>query len=355
MRIDPKWVSVERFNEYSAAASGDHDLASRLYEWNAEASAALFEIIHHFEVLLRNAIISQLQTDGQSPAMLPGTPWTQGAKSIEEVASRLRKRGKDVTAGRIYSGLTFGFWQSMFGNDYEELWRHSLQYVFRGSKADRSVIATYLESLNQLRNRIAHHGSLIELDVEVEAQKIFRLTSWINKDAEKWLRSIEKVRMIGEQRPIDAPRNVVVVSATNAWDLYHVRRQNAYVFQAGRSIKVVDHLAFYADKEIKQDVPRILNWFDAVDWNNANANRLAKSSDPEQQKLASVIRASKKLGWDAPVYQVFLLSGPKDEETQRLVGSIPHGRTGRGSAFVQGHRYLPLSALSSARDTEDLE
>src|SRR5699024_9030789 len=291
MRIDPRWVSAERFNEYRIAACDDLDLASRLYEWNAEASAALFEIIHHFEVLLRNAIVAQLLNDGQSPALPPGTPWIQGAKSIDEVASRLTKRGKSVTAGRVYSGLTVGCWQSMFGHGYEVLWRHSLQYVFRHSKADRSVIATYLESLNQLRNRIAHHGSRVELDVTVEAQKIFRLTGWIDEDAEKWLRSVERVSVIGTQRPIDHPRNVVVVSAADAWNLYNDRRQNAYIFQAGRSIKVVDHLAFYADQEIKEEVPRILHWFDAVDWNNSNAGRLAKSSNPAEQKLASIIKA----------------------------------------------------------------
>lgn len=355
MRIDPNWLSVERFAEYESVAGGDPDLASRLYEWNAEASAALFEIIHHFEVLLRNTIVEQLKRDGQSPSLLPGTPWTQGARNIDEVAARLKKRGKKVTAGRIYSGLTFGFWQSMFGSEYEELWRHSLQYVFRHSKADRPVIAAYLESLNQVRNRIAHHGSLVELDVRVEAQKIFRLAGWIDGDAEKWLLSVERVSAIADKRPINPPRNVVVVPAAEAWDLYSVRKQHAYIFQAGRSIKVVDHLAFYADQEVKPIVAKIHHWFDAVDWNNGNAARLAKSNDPMEQRLASVIRASKSLGWSDSVYQAFILSGPKDDETVDLVNPIPHGQRGRGSAFARSHRYHSLSALRSARDTADLQ
>ena len=355
MRIDSKWLSPERFAEYLAAAGEDVELASRLYEWNASASAALFEIIHHFEVLLRNAIVLQLEKDGPSPALPPGSPWLQGAKNIAEVSARLRKRGKNVTAGRVFSGLTFGFWQNLFGSEYEELWRHSLQYVFRRTKADRSVIAAYLESLNQVRNRIAHHGSLIDTDVTVEAQKIFRLAGWIDQEAESWLRSIERVSLIAVERPVVAPRNVVVVPALNAWELFSTRKQNAYVFQAGRSIKAVEYLAFYADQEIKPVVVKIGRWFDAVDWNLANARRLSKSADQDEQQLADVIRTSKNLGWDDPVYQVFLLSKMKDPETHTLSGPIVHERRGRGSAFAQNHRYFTLSALLSARDTKELE
>lgn len=358
VRIEPNWVSKERFAEYEDASGGDLDVASRLYEWNARSSAALFEVIHHFEVLLRNAIVRQLEKDGQSPTMVPGTPWVQGAKYVGEVEKRLRANGKDVTPGRVYSGLTFGFWHKMFGNDYDELWRHSLQYVFRHSRANRPVIAAYLESLNQVRNRIAHHGSLIELDTRVEAQKIIRLAGWIEPAAAAWISSVERVTAIADERPVVPPRNVVLVPATDAWELYDRFGQNAYVFQAGRSIKVVDRLAFYADQEVKAAIPKILHWFDAVDWNNANATRLAKSSDEMDQKLAGVIRATKAKRpgvWDASVYQVFILSGVKDEETTTLPTTISHSRRGRGSAFAQGHRYHALSELLSAKDTADLD
>lgn len=354
VRIDPAWLSPERFAQYERVADGDPDLASRLYEWNARAASALFEIIHHFEVLLRNAIVRQLAADGQSPATVPGSPWVQSAKQIQEVEARLKWRGKAITVGRVYSGLSFGFWQTMFGTDYEELWRHSLKNVFRHSRADRPVIAAYLESLNQIRNLVAHHGSLIELDVAVEAQKIFRLASWIDADAAEWIRGIERVSEISRQRPIVPPRNVVVVPAADAWDLYNNLHQNAYVFQAGRSIKVVDHLAFYADQEIKQAVPRILRWYDAVDWNTKNAARLAKSPEPFDAQLGGVIKVSKGRGWNSSVYQVFILSGPKDGQTVQLSSPISHSRRGRGSAFARGHRYHALAQIMSARDTADL-
>ncbi|WP_200958098.1 hypothetical protein [Nocardioides sp. Soil805] len=357
VRIDPAWLSRPRFAEYEDAAGGDADVASRLYEWNARASSALFEVIHHFEVLLRNAIVRQLEHDGPTPLLPPGTPWVQGAKRILEVEGRLKQLGKTPTAGRIYSNVTFGFWRTMFENEYEELWRHSLKFVFRHSRADRPVILAYLDSLNRLRNRIAHHGSLIELDVRGEVQKIVRLAGWIDPEAARWMRSLERVTAIAQERPIDPPRNVIVVPAGEAWELYETYKQNVYIFPAGRSVRVVDHLAFYADQEVKPVIPRILEWFDAIDWSKQNAARLLKTGDPLDKIVGSAIsttKARKPRVWDGSVYQVFVLSGPRDSETQTLPAPITHSRRGRGSAFAQGQRYHAMSELLTARDTADL-
>lgn len=354
VRIDPTWLSRERFAEYEAAADGDLDVASRLYEWNAEVSAALFEVIHHFEVLLRNAIVDRLAVNGQAPLMLPGSPWTQGAKHIQEVEGRLSKRGTAVTPGRIYAGLTFGFWQNMFGPDYEELWRHALQYVFPRGRVDRAVVAASLESVNRLRNRIAHHGSLIDFATEVEAAKVIRLAGWIDQDAAAWVQSIERVTAITARRPVVPARNVVVVPAEDAWRLYDKLKQPAYVFPVGRSLRVVDHLAFYADQVVKPVIPQILRHDIAVVWNKANAARLAKSKNALDQQLAQVIHVSHANGWKSSMYQVFLLSGPRSALTKTLPSPVTHSKRGRGSAFARGHRYQRLGELLSAKDTSDL-
>lgn len=336
------------------AADGDPGAASRLYEWNARASSALFELIHHVEVLLRNALIRELATRGSGPNMPPGSPWVQGANKVQEVEGRLKQRGKEITEARIYAGLTFGFWQTMFGTAYEELWRHTLQYAFPNSRADRKVLTAYLESINSLRNRIAHHGSLIERDTRVEAKKLLRLASWIDADAAKWLESIEQVTRISEERPINPRRNVVVVAGEQVWQLYSERHQPAYVFQVARPIQVVEYVAFYADQEIKPKIAKIAVHFDAVDWNKKNSKRLLGSANQDERILGGVISASMGLGWTNSAYQVFILSAPSAPETVTLPNAIKHSRRGRGSAFVRGQRYLSLSELQSAGDTVDI-
>lgn len=354
MQVEPDWVSEKRFAEYLEVAGGDRDVASELYVWNARVSSALFELIHHVEVLMRNAVIRELTARGSGPNMPPGTPWVQNAARIAEVEKRVRSNRKSATEARIYAGLTFGFWKSMFGVEYDELWRHALQYAFPNSRGDRKIIASHLESVNDLRNRIAHHGSLIERDTRVEANKLLRLAHWIDADAAEWLRSIEQATTVTGQRPIKPPRNVVVVAAEDAWRLYNERKRYAYVFQAARSIQVVDFVAFYAGQEIKPVVAKILRHFEAVDWNRGNSRRLMRSDDPEEQAVGHVIGASMGDGWTQSTYQVFLLSAPDDARTVTLPAAVDHSRRGRGSAFVRAHRYVALSTLQSASDTADL-
>lgn len=354
VRIDPAWVSPKRFDEYLYAAEGDADLASELYEWNARASSALFELIHHFEVLMRNAIIEQLKDKGAGPNMTPGSPWVQGARKISEVENRLKQTKKTVTEARVYAGLTFGFWQTMFGPDYDELWLHTLQHAFPHAKTNRKLMAVYLESLNSLRNRIAHHGSLIDRDTRVEAQKLIRLAGWIDPKAADWFREIEQVTAISDCRPVQPRKNVLVVANPNAWTLYRDRHKHAYVFAVARPLRLVEYVAFYADQEIKPKVTKILHHFDSVDWNLKNAKRLGRSSNPFEQALEAVIPAAKKMSWNEAAYQVYILSAPDAAETIDLTSSIGHSKRGRGSAFVRSHRYLSLTELRSASDTTDI-
>ena len=352
--IDDAWSSPERFAEYLDAASGDRERASRLYEWNASASSALFELIGHFEVLLRNAIIHEVERAGSNPMLPPGSPWMDGHKQILEVTSRLNKRKKNPTAGRVYSGLSFGFWKTMFSTAQEEMWRHSLKHVFRHARADRRVLAEYLESVNQLRNRVAHHGSLLDNDISVEVQKLFRLASWIDPQAEQWLRSIDRATAMAGVRPVPISRDTLVVSGGDAWKFYKQLGQRAYVLPAGKSVRVAQYLAFYTDSEIKPTVPKVIHWFDAVDWNAANSKRLAKSTDANERALSGIVKAGRANGYSASTYQVLLLTAPNDPDNLVLPAPVTHSRTGRGSAFVKSHRYVASAGLRSARDTSEL-
>ena len=51
-----RWLSARRFEPFLGSCEGDHAQALALYDWHGEISAACFELIHHFEVLIRNAI-----------------------------------------------------------------------------------------------------------------------------------------------------------------------------------------------------------------------------------------------------------------------------------------------------------
>ena len=48
------WLTAARFAPYLSEADCEHEHAVALYVWNARVSAAVFETLHHVEVLLRN-------------------------------------------------------------------------------------------------------------------------------------------------------------------------------------------------------------------------------------------------------------------------------------------------------------
>lgn len=131
----------------------------------------------------------------------------------------------------------------------------------------------------------------------------------------------------------------------------------AYICQAGRSFQpAVEHLGFYAAREIKREIPRILHRRDDVMVTPEHAAELRGRSGPFDVEVAQLIekaldpsqwRIRRELG---RFYQFFLLSHPDGEETVVLPYVVWHG--GR-SAWTQGQRYASLEALRAAPSTTD--
>ncbi len=59
-----RYITDLRLAPFLRESNGDTGRALRLYSWNIEMSGAAYEVLHRFEVLLRNAI---------DPACAPGT------------------------------------------------------------------------------------------------------------------------------------------------------------------------------------------------------------------------------------------------------------------------------------------
>ena len=68
-------VSVERFAPFRRATSHP-EAAVALYTWNAQVAGAFAELLHHVEVLVRNAIHNQLTTlHSQAPGRPANKAW----------------------------------------------------------------------------------------------------------------------------------------------------------------------------------------------------------------------------------------------------------------------------------------
>ena len=92
---------------------------------------------------------------------------------------------KNPSAGDLVSGLSLGFWVSLFKGQYERiLWPRLLPDVFphapRRLRA-RKGISKRVDRIRRLRNRVFHHEPVWHLpDLEEQHHLILETIGWIN-------------------------------------------------------------------------------------------------------------------------------------------------------------------------------
>lgn len=187
------WLAKPRYERFLVSANGDHDAAITLYEWHAQLSSACFKLIHHFEVLVRNAVdgvlgVDQPQTPIHATWLLDfGVLRPSEVKRVIAAIERLEK-GKDLTRGRVVAALPFAFWASLFSRHHEELWRHRLRLTFpAGDSLTRKDLSARMKMLQRFRNRVAHHDSLLSQDVSSRLDDMLTIAGWIDPVARAWL------------------------------------------------------------------------------------------------------------------------------------------------------------------------
>lgn len=200
------WLSAARFEPFLTAAGGDQARATALYDWHAEIAAACFGMVHHFEVLLRNAIDGVLGDDQpQDPIrdtwlMDFGILQPDGVKQVIVAVERLEK-GKTITRSRVIAGVSFGFWAGLFSNRYEEQWRHHLRRAFPHGSVVRKDLTERMRRLQRFRNRIAHHDCLLRQDIGHRADDMLLIAGWIDPAAAAWLRERSRVHALLARKP----------------------------------------------------------------------------------------------------------------------------------------------------------
>lgn len=84
----------------------------------------------------------------------PNTPHSKRAKD--------RRKQITVSEGKVTAELTLYFWKRLYGPEYEQsLWRTTLKRTFPDKRLSRAIIASNLEIIYQIRNRLAHHEPVL--------------------------------------------------------------------------------------------------------------------------------------------------------------------------------------------------
>lgn len=180
MKRDVSWISDARFAPYLEGSGGDVEAAWSLYEWNARVSSALTECIHHTEVLVRNAMMRELEKVHPLDY-----PWRDSHDQVEKAAAKLKKKnsGRSVTPDAIIASVTLGFWATFLhdSSQNEELWRKCLRQSFPNSSGVRGQVDRAVSDMLELRNRCAHQDSLLSLDPSLNSRRFLHLPNGLTR------------------------------------------------------------------------------------------------------------------------------------------------------------------------------
>lgn len=187
-------LSPERFGRYLAWANGDRARAIELYTLNTKVSESLYTPLQMLEVALRNRIYAVMR-DAHHETWFQDETIILKPRQIEQVnkaISDIQFESKDVTPGRIVAALTFSFWTTMLGPDYDTLWQQSLNGIAKrpdGKGLRRKDFSAPLHPIRTIRNRVAHHEPVLGWDLRKHYGNIVAMTEWLSPAAASWCRT----------------------------------------------------------------------------------------------------------------------------------------------------------------------
>lgn len=200
-------LSEPRFATYLTKASGKETYALALYLYNARLAKSFLFPLSVVEITLRNAVDDVLvqeygdawhRNEDFRDTVL--TPESLGAldKAIMRARSQVR--------GKVIAELTFDFWSNLFRVEYSDLWRTKANVALPGlSRGEgRHEIQFLVKEINRLRNRVAHHEPILDMNVPDLHSKMIRLVNLRCQVTSDWMRHHSTVSIVMRSRPNSA-------------------------------------------------------------------------------------------------------------------------------------------------------
>lgn len=213
-----KLISSDRFNTYLENSGRDKERAARQYMWNIEISACFWGPISLLEVIFRNAIHDQLSKKFGAQWFLEESGChlreDHERRHIKQVLEQFERRGViQPSAGQFVGATSLGLWVGLIGGgtpygrpgynkktDYDRtLWQgeEGLAKAFPNlGLLNRRQLHSKLSSIQELRNRIAHHEPIINRNHDRDLKIIIECISTISLDAAKFAGEANGVRSV---------------------------------------------------------------------------------------------------------------------------------------------------------------
>lgn len=186
-------MSAERMTPYLRMARGSEARAIRLYVRNVALGSAFLGPLQALEVTLRNSVHTLISANY-------GDNWYDSVpledaqqRGIDSARRLLRREGKAESPGRMVAASSFGFWVGLFARAYEEsLWRPLLHRAFEPVPR-RATLHEQLDRLRTLRNRIAHHESILTRKLGDDHLRILDTLGLLSPEVAEWVRRHSRV------------------------------------------------------------------------------------------------------------------------------------------------------------------
>lgn len=197
-------LSEPRFAVYLTKARGNESFAFALYLYNARLATSFLFPLSVAEVTLRNAVDGVLFD-------LFGAAWHREARFRDEILTpeslgaleKAMERARSNERGKVIAELTFDFWSNLFRSEYADFWRTKANIAFPGLAhgEGRHEIQLLVKEINRLRNRVAHHEPILDMNVPDLHSKTIKLVKLRCKVTADWMRHHSTVSLAMRSRP----------------------------------------------------------------------------------------------------------------------------------------------------------
>jgi hypothetical protein len=188
-KLEPS-ITTMRLQRYRSSTGDDLETVVN-YLWNIALAESLFFSLNMVEIALRNALHETLRQHFGVPAWYDrqGLLEDDQRKGIKSVKKRIKDYGDQVTADRVVSELTFGFWVTILSRNYDaRLWQGQnaapLKRMFLQipkNKRQRQTIHQQYNAIRVLRNRVFHYEPIFDdQNLRQRHGEIKRGLHWLN-------------------------------------------------------------------------------------------------------------------------------------------------------------------------------
>ncbi|MCC8914455.1 hypothetical protein LOF27_13905 [Xanthomonas euvesicatoria] len=187
-------ISDPRFQPFRKKAGYQSDeRAFEYYLYNARLAKSLLFPLHICEVTLRNALNDLFTTSfnaawWRDPAfenLLTAQSRTALQKAITTQASIGRTSTQDLVAK-----LSLDFWSNLFRPEYEELiWKRHLPILIPDKAVTFNDLRRRLKSITALRNRIAHHESILDKNISELLAQVHYIIDLFSPTVLAWVKA----------------------------------------------------------------------------------------------------------------------------------------------------------------------